>query len=124
MMALGYAGANVTMPYKTIALKYLDELTPTAALMGAVNTVEFKDGKMIGHNTDGLGLLEVLEATGVDLPGAKMVVLGAGGAGSAVFVAATIKGVKHLKVFNANDQFFEPTRKHLAHISEETGATI
>lgn len=75
-----FAGFNVTVPYKTEIIKYLDELSPCAKAVGAVNTVINKDGKLIGHNTDGTGFMKALEQGGVNLQGQKVLVLGAGGA--------------------------------------------
>ena len=57
LKTLGFAGYNVTMPHKTMIGQYLDELSPAAELMGAVNTVVITDGKSIGHNTDGAGFM-------------------------------------------------------------------
>ena len=71
MNALGFVGCNITMPYKTKVLKYLDELSPAAEIMGAVNTVVFKDGKAIGHNTDGAGFMRNVANSGVDIIGKK-----------------------------------------------------
>ena len=88
MKAMGVAGYNVTMPLKTLILPYLDELSDAAKLMGAVNTVVMQDGKAIGHNTDGAGFMRNLKENGVDIIGKKMTIVGAGGAGSAIFTQA------------------------------------
>lgn len=122
--ALGVRGLNVTMPCKTAVLQYLDELSPAAQLMGAVNTVACKDGKLIGHNTDGAGLLRSITEAGFDVVGAKMTVIGAGGAGSAVFTQAALDGVAEISVFNVKDQFFESTTARVASLSETTGSSI
>jgi|GEM_PF-93445 len=74
---------NATIPHKIEIMKYLDEITPLAEKIGAVNTVENKNGKMIGHNTDGYGALLALNEK-TDVKGKKVVVLGAGGAARAV----------------------------------------
>jgi shikimate dehydrogenase len=82
--AAGYHGLNITHPGKQRVLEHLDELSPDAAALGAVNTVVFRDGRAIGHNTDWSGFARGLRA---GLPGADLgsvVVLGAGGAGAAV----------------------------------------
>ena len=79
MKDMGFAGYNVTMPNKTHVLPYLDELTEAAELMGAVNTVVIKDGKSIGHNTDGAGFVVNLKNHGVDFEGKKITIVGAGG---------------------------------------------
>ena len=88
-IAVGY---NVTMPYKTYICKYLDGLSPAARLMGAVNTVEIKDGKSYGHNTDGAGFSENLRVNGFNPSGKKVTIVGAGGAGSAVSTQLALDG--------------------------------
>ena len=70
-------GCNVTMPCKNEAAKYMDELSPAARIIGAVNTIVNEDGKLIGHITDGIGFVRNLKEHGVDVKGKKMVVLGA-----------------------------------------------
>ena len=82
--ALGFNGLNITHPCKQLVLQHLDEITPDARRLGAVNTVVIQDGRFIGHNTDFSGFAGAL-ASG--FPGARLdrvVQLGAGGAGSAV----------------------------------------
>ena len=81
---LGFSGLNITHPCKQTVLDHLDEVAPAAAEVGAVNTVVFRDGRSIGHNTDVFGFEQNMVC---NLPGAslnKVVILGAGGAGSAV----------------------------------------
>ena len=78
--ASGYLGANVTIPHKVAAHDLADELTEAAAAIGAVNTLAFADGRILGDNTDAGGLVEAL---GVDLNGMSVLVLGAGGTGRA-----------------------------------------
>ncbi|CAI3805473.1 shikimate dehydrogenase [Pseudarthrobacter sp. MM222] len=93
---LGYNGLNITHPCKQLVLEYLDEVSPDARRLGAVNTVTISDGRFIGHNTDFSGFAAAL-ASG--LPGAKLgrvVQLGAGGAGSAVAYALLTAGVREL----------------------------
>ncbi len=124
MKALGFAGFNVTMPHKTFVLEYLDELSPAAELMGAVNTVVIKDGKAIGHNTDGAGFMRNIKENGVDIIGKKMTIVGAGGAGSAIYTQAALDGVKEISVFNIKDDFFDATAKRVADIGKKTGCSI
>ena len=83
-MDAGYDGLNVTHPCKRDVLERLDELSPEAEALGAVNTVVIRDGRATGHNTDATGFAESVRR---GLPGAaldRVVLLGAGGAGSAV----------------------------------------
>lgn len=84
LRADGFAGFNVTYPFKQAIIPFLDELAESAATVGAVNTVAIRDGRLIGHNTDMAGFRD---AVGTDLPGVALghvVQIGAGGAGSAV----------------------------------------
>jgi shikimate dehydrogenase len=93
---LGFNGLNITHPCKQLVLQHLDEVSPDARRLGAVNTVVIEDGRFVGHNTDFSGFAAAL-ASG--LPGAKLdrvVQLGAGGAGSAVAYALLTAGVRHL----------------------------
>jgi len=78
--ASGYVGANVTIPHKRAAHALTHELTDAAAAIGAVNTLTFADGRVLGDNTDAGGLVDAL---GLDLRGARALVLGAGGTGRA-----------------------------------------
>lgn len=82
-----FDGLNVTIPYKKDVIPYLDELSPIAQKMGAVNTiVRDQSGRLIGHNTDYFGFLSTLQKTGLDLAGKKVLVLGSGGAASTAIV--------------------------------------
>ena len=99
---LGFNGLNITHPCKQLVLEHLDEVTPDARRLGAVNTVTIRDGRFIGHNTDFSGFAAAL-ATG--LPGARLnrvVQLGAGGAGSAVAYALLTAGVRELDLVDTD----------------------
>jgi shikimate dehydrogenase len=80
LQAQGYAGVNVTIPHKTAVMRYLNDITPEAQAIGAVNTVLFASGRRIGHNTDYFGLKSLLEQNGFLLVGKRVVILGSGGA--------------------------------------------
>jgi len=82
--ALDIAGLSVTMPHKTDAARACDELSATAAALGAVNAVVTTDRGLLGDSTDGEGLVRSLRDEGVDPRGAEVVVVGAGGAGRAI----------------------------------------
>ncbi|WP_371371403.1 shikimate dehydrogenase [Sporomusa aerivorans] len=84
LKALGFAGVNITIPHKVAILNYLDAIDESAQLVGAVNTIQFKDGRLIGHNTDAGGYVGALRLAGVDVTGKHAVILGAGGAARAV----------------------------------------
>ena len=84
MKELGFLGYNVTMPHKEAVVPYLDGLSGTAARCRAVNTVCMEDGRAIGHNTDGMGFYQALTDLGVEVPGRRITLLGAGGAAKAL----------------------------------------
>ena len=75
-----FSGLNVTVPYKKAVIPYLDELSPRARELGAVNTIVRRDGKLTGHNTDYFGFAQMLLQSGLDVTGKKVLVLGSGGA--------------------------------------------
>ena len=102
-------GANVTMPCKNEVAKHMDELSPAARIIGAVNTIVNEDGKLVGHITDGIGFVRNLKEHGVDVKGKKMVVLGAGGAATAIQVQCALDGAREISIFNIKDAFFERT---------------
>src|SRR5262245_15683689 len=80
----GFAGLNVTFPCKQAVIAWLDELSPDACAIGAVNTVLFRDGRRIGHNTDWSGFAEGFGRRMGDVRRGRVVLFGAGGAGAAV----------------------------------------
>jgi shikimate dehydrogenase len=121
---MGAVGCNVTMPCKTAVGQYLDELTPAAEIMGAVNTVQFKDGKAIGHNTDGAGFVENLRHNGFEPEGKVATIVGAGGAGSAIFTQLALDGVACVNVFNLRDKFWDSTRERIADLASRTGVPM
>ncbi len=97
--AEGITGFNATMPHKEDLLPFLDELGEDAARCGAVNTVCLRDGKRIGHNTDGAGCLAALEEAGL-WPARRVVLLGAGGAAKAVALKLAAAGAERVWVCN------------------------
>lgn len=102
---MSFTGLNITFPCKQAIIPLLDELSDEARGIGAVNTVVFKDGKRIGHNTDCLGFLEGFRRGLGDAPRHKVVQMGAGGAGAAVAHALLSEGVEQLGIFDV-----EPAR--------------
>ena len=91
---LGYAGINVTYPYKQAIIPHLHVLAPGAARVGAVNTVQFAGGRRIGYNTDVTGFAESLRAGLPDVSLRNVLQLGAGGAGAATAMALLEMGTK------------------------------
>jgi shikimate dehydrogenase len=99
--AMNFRGINLTIPHKVEVLKYLDQVSADARLMGAVNTVRREGDRLIGENTDGKGFLQSLRHdAGVDPAGKRIVVLGAGGAARAVTVELALAGAAHITVVN------------------------
>jgi shikimate dehydrogenase len=98
---VGFDGLNVTHPYKQTVIPHLDELSPEAAVLGAVNTVVFQDGRAIGHNTDGYGFTCGFARQLADVPIRHVVQLGAGGAGAAIAHAMLRFGVERLTVVDS-----------------------
>jgi shikimate dehydrogenase len=98
---LGFVGINVTFPYKEAVLDLLDELSPSAATIGAVNTVVVRDGRLSGYNTDTTGFARaVRELVAASAHGA-VAVIGAGGVGKAIAFALAGLGVKELRIFDS-----------------------
>lgn len=94
-------GANVTIPHKEAILPLLDDLTPEAEAVGAVNTVVPRDGRLVGDNTDGAGFLAALrEELGCDPQGLSAAILGAGGAARAVAMSLARAGARRLVLVN------------------------
>ncbi|MBR3807218.1 MAG: shikimate dehydrogenase [Lachnospiraceae bacterium] len=109
MRLFNMRGMNVTMPDKVEAARYMDELSPAAQIIGAVNTIVNEDGKLIGYMTDGEGFVNNLKDHGVSIVGKKMVVAGGGGAATAIQVQCALDGAKEITIFNKKDSFFERT---------------
>jgi len=97
-----FSGVNVTYPFKQDVIPLLDELSEDAGRLGAVNTVLFRDGRRIGHNTDWSGFAENLRRGLPDCGKAQVVLLGAGGAGAAVGYALLHDGLERLVVFDSD----------------------
>lgn len=93
-------GLNVTIPYKRDVIPFMDELTEEAEAVGSVNTIVFKNGKKIGHNTDVYGLYYMAKRAGIDFTDKKAVVFGSGGASRAVEYAAKKMGAREVVVIS------------------------
>ncbi|HHF98991.1 MAG TPA: shikimate dehydrogenase [Candidatus Aerophobetes bacterium] len=93
-------GVNVTIPHKEGIIDYLDEISEEVKLIGAVNTVVNKGGKLVGYNTDWMGFLESLREDGVSLKEKKAFLIGAGGAALSLGFALVKEGVKTLFLTN------------------------
>ncbi len=99
--AMNMGGFNVTIPHKENIIKYLDGVTDEAEIIGAVNTVFFENGKLIGDNSDGRGfILSLMKEGSFDPKGKKVLVLGAGGASRAVTAKLASEGCKEIALFD------------------------
>jgi shikimate dehydrogenase len=101
LRAMGFAGANVTIPHKREVMRFLDEVDPLARQIGAVNTIVNRNGRLAGYNTDGEGALKAIAGEGIRLKGKRAVILGAGGAAHAIASTLAKKaGLESLLILN------------------------
>lgn len=101
---MGFTGLNITYPCKQSVIPLLDELSEDARALGAVNTVLFRNGKRMGHNTDWSGFAAAFRRDLSDVALGKVVLLGAGGAGAAVAYALLALGVERLMIFDVDPE--------------------
>ncbi|MDI6600705.1 MAG: shikimate dehydrogenase [Thermoanaerobacteraceae bacterium] len=95
------AGANVTVPYKTEVMRYLDEIDRKAKLIGAVNVISYEDGILKGYNTDGDGFIRSLkENAGTELGGLNALIIGSGGAARAIAFSLVMNGAERVYITN------------------------
>lgn len=125
LKTMGARGFNLTMPCKNKVVKLCDQLSPAASLIGAVNTVVIENGILTGHNTDGIGYMQSVKDAGYDIIGKKMVLLGAGGASTAILVQAALDGVKEISVFlRKTSRFYARTESIANALREQTNCII
>ena len=103
-IAAQYNGVNVTIPHKIEVMPFLDSIAEEAAAIGAVNTIDFKDGKSCGYNTDWLGFGMMLEYNGIEVSGKKAAVLGIGGASRAVLQYLAKGGIAEVLLVSRKPQ--------------------
>ena len=116
----GFAGGNVTFPYKEAAAGLLDELSPDAVALGAVNTVVVRDNRLIGYNTDTTGFARAAADMVADLRQGSVAVIGAGGVGKAIAFALVNLGIVELRIFDAD----RAKADHLAVLLRPRGRVI
>lgn len=121
---LNMIGVNLSMPNKQIAKKLVDEYSETVALVGAVNTIVNEQGRLIGHNTDGIGLMKSLEKMDCQLLGMKMTVIGLGGAALSIIAQAALDGAAVIHVFNRKSQRAQQKLPILRNIANQTNCAI
>lgn len=99
--ALNIMGMNITIPYKESIIKFLDTTSGFSKMVGAVNTVSFEDGRLVGHNTDGQGLIRGLEVEcNLDPSGMVVMIMGAGGAAKGISFALAEFGTREIFIVN------------------------
>lgn len=120
----GFTGVNVTMPLKRAVIDHLDSLSPLAERIGAVNTIEFTETGLVGHNTDGRGLWSAIEAAGGDVRTMSVVVIGAGGTGAAVVTQAVLDGARHIVHVNRTGPNLDRAREQANALANEFSTRI
>lgn len=121
---VGARGFNCTMPCKRIAAETCDELSPAAKFMNSVNTVVIEDGKLIGHNTDGVGYMRSVMDAGHDIIGKQMTLLGSGGASSAILAQAALDGLTNINLFARKGASWNVIEKQVNQINAETNCKV
>lgn len=120
-------GGNFTMPCKNIAAKLMDRLSPAAELTGACNAFVNEGDVLIGYITDGIGFVKNLKEHGIEVKGKKVLVLGAGGAATAIQVQLALEGTEEIRIFNRQDEFYDralETQKKLKEKVPECRVTV
>ncbi len=118
LRALGFAGGNVTAPHKQAVLQYLDDLSESALLCKAVNTITRKgDGTYFGDNTDGKGFLQALTCRNLQVKNKKIVIIGSGGAASAIAVELVLAKAGEVVLVNRTEDRSRSLAKRLSGIS-------
>ncbi len=124
LKALKMRGTGVSMPNKQLACEYVDELTPAAKRVGDINTIVEQVGYLRGYNTDGTGHIRAIKESGFDIKGKTMVLLGAGGASTAIGAQGAIEGLKEIKLFNRRDEFFDKALAFAQRVNENTDCVV
>ena len=108
-----FTAINVTIPYKKDVIPYLDELSPTAKKMGAVNTVVRRpDGTLFGHNTDYFGFASMVKRSGLQVAGRKVLVLGSGGASNTVTAVLQELGAEAVVISRSGENHYGNLHLH------------
>lgn len=107
-----FSGLNVTVPYKKAVMEYLDELSPRAKRLGAVNTVVRRNGKLIGHNTDYFGFSTMVRQSGLEVAGKKVLVLGSGGASNTAVAVLEELGANVIVISRSGENHYGNLELH------------
>jgi shikimate dehydrogenase len=100
--ALGFAGACITVPWKVASIPFLDEVDADVKAIGAANYMTIREGRLIGHNNDGKGVIKAIRKV-TEIKGKRVVMLGAGGAGRAMAVELAWAGASHLTLITRRE---------------------
>lgn len=117
--AMEWVGFNCSLPHKVAVIEHLDELAESARIIGAVNCVSIRKGKLVGDNTDGKGFLASLKKVS-DPSGKKVLILGAGGASRAIAVELALASARHITIINRDPSKAETIAKI---VSDNTDTT-
>ena len=112
LMPINIEGVNLTIPHKKAVVPFLDELSPEAEFIGAVNTIVKKGNKLVGYNTDGQGFIKALEEEKISPEGKSILILGAGGAANAIIYQLLVEGAKRIIVANRTVEKAKALGKH------------
>lgn len=125
LKACGIKGFNLTMPNKNKIVELLDELSPEAQLIGAVNTVLNDNGKLIGFNTDGYGFMQSVRDAGHDVKGKAVTVMGVGGASMAICAQSALDGASAVRIFaRRSSRYWNRTQKFAENLHARTGCEV
>lgn len=124
LKAQNFVGCNLTMPLKTAILPMLDELSQAARLSQSVNTIVNKDGRLIGHTTDGIGYMDSLLDQDFHVIGENMTILGAGGAATSIVTEAALQGVKKIYMMKRKNKTFQEAVDFATKITQETSCQV
>lgn len=122
--SMNVQGFNVTIPYKKKIIDYLDDISPEANIIGAVNTVKNQNGKLIGYNTDGEGFLRTFYDENIDLKNKNILILGAGGAAYGIGVSLGLKEIKSISIGNRNLEKANLLQKRINKINSNIPVTV
>lgn len=117
-------GFNLTMPDKNLMCELCDKLSLASEISGSVNTVVNDDGVLTGYTTDGVGFITAAAEAGHDITGKNLVLMGAGGAATAILVQAAIDGAKEISVFNIRDSFFQRAVQITEELNKKTQCKV
>ena len=118
MRHMGFGGVNLTIPHKEVAFSGLADLAESARLVGAVNTVEFTEDGLVGHSTDGYGIVQAIQE-GFDTPvrGAHIAVVGCGGAGRSIALVCATEGARAITLWNRNRERAETVAAEIRRVA-------